>query len=162
MKTPEPLEENPSAPNSASLIRIGQLPKQVDTVIAEVLSRLLRGEQMTGMQGVFEASTMRLSSVIHALSNIHGWDIERDDLAVSCNDGRTATVERYWLPAGVIEAAHLQGVHEWCSQVRIARDTLRKKKVQSLLKTGHGKRRRAGGANLTGQGDLFVGGSTYG
>ena len=66
-KTPEPQKGNPSAPSSADFTLPGRLPLKQNTVTAEVLSRLLNGERLTSLDGVYEASTTRLGAVKYSL-----------------------------------------------------------------------------------------------
>lgn len=162
MKTPEPSTENPSAPNSAKHTRPGRLPARLNTVIAEILSRLLEGKRLTGMEGVFTASTTRLAAVIHDLEKIHAWTVERDEIANGCNDGRTTTITRYWLDSGAIELARDAGAGEWCAKVQAARAALRRKAVEAKREAHRKNQCKSLRKFPPGQGDLFSAGAAYG
>ena len=56
----------------ANTVFIGGFPTRRNTVTAEVLSRLINGENLTGMDAVFSASTTRLSAVIFYLNEVYG------------------------------------------------------------------------------------------
>jgi len=89
---------------------IGTLPKRDNTVRATVLARLLKGEQqLTAMDGVFDASTTRLASDVHVLRHKFGWGAITDAVQVPTADGRIADVARYSLSAAVIAAAKASG-----------------------------------------------------
>lgn len=122
MKAPATIETAASAPGTGAAIvaAAGALPGQKNTVRAEVLSRLLAGERLTGLDAVFSASTTRLSAVIHALAG-YGWDVSRTSLAVGCKDGRTVSVTQYHLRQSIISAAQRNGAAAWCADVRAAR-----------------------------------------
>lgn len=162
MKTPEPSKKNPSAPNSAKHTRPGRLPARLDTVIADVLSQLLEGKRLTGMEGVFTASTTRLSAVIHDLKKTHAWTVERDEIANGCNDGRTTTITRYWLDSGAIEQARDADADCWCAQVKAARAALRRKAVEAKREAHRKNQRKSLRTFPPGQGDLFSAGAAYG
>lgn len=130
----------------------GRLPARTNTVLAEVLMRLLTRENMTGMNAVFDASTTRLSAVVHALETEYGWSIKRDDLAVDCADGRVATVRRYWLDNDCIERA--TGAFGWCAEVKLARANLRKKAAKAKQIPKRHNRKSSPGA-FASQFDLF-------
>jgi len=104
---------------------LGTFPKRRDTVIAEVLARLLEGEKLTGMDGVFDCNTTRFADQVHELRRRHGWRIESPDVQVRTNDGRSVPVAEYWLPPEVREAAAAACGVEFCSEVRAARAELR-------------------------------------
>jgi hypothetical protein len=77
---------------------------------------MLRGEQLTAMDGVFDASTTRLASDVHVLRRKLGWDVIKEEIQVPTADGRIAEVARYSLAAAVIAATKASGgdvfVHE--------------------------------------------------
>lgn len=54
-------------------ILTGTFPARHNTVTAEVLSRLIRGKNLTGMDAVFCANSTRLSAVIFYLTEDYGW-----------------------------------------------------------------------------------------
>lgn len=162
MKTPAATEVTTSAPNSAKHTRPGRLPARLDTVIAEILSRMLEGERLTGMEGVYAASTTRLAAVIHDLEKNHAWTVERDEIANGCNDGRTTTITRYWLDSQAIEQARGAGAGDWCAQVKAARAALRRKAAEARREASRKNQRKAMRTIPPGQGDLFSAGGAYG
>ena len=88
---------------------IGEFPKRLNTVRATVLARMLSGEQLTAMDGVFDASTTRLASDVHVLRRRLGWDVITDEVQASTADGRIADIARYSLSPAVIAAARATG-----------------------------------------------------
>ena len=106
--------------------RIGTLPTRHYTVTAEVLSRLLNGESLTGMDAVFGCSTTRLSAVIHYLAGEYDWSIDHVDIDVGTNDGRVAVIRTYFLPHASIRRAFDTGALEFCRSVQAARAKTRK------------------------------------
>ena len=100
---------------------LGTFPKRRDTVTAEALARLLKGEKLTGMDAVFDCNTTRFADHVHRLCHRYGWRIESQDVQVRTKDGRATQVSEYWLPPGVIEAATAAGGAEFCADVREAR-----------------------------------------
>ena len=106
--------------------RIGTLPTRHNTVTAEVLSRLLNGESLTGMDAVFDFSTTRLSAVIHYLAREYGWSIDHADIDVGTNDGRVALVRAYFLPRASIRRAFDTGALDFCRSVKAERAKTRK------------------------------------
>ena len=132
MKTPEPQKGNPSAPSSADSTTPGRLPKKQNTVTAEVLARLLRGERLTSMDGVFQASTTRIGATKHSLEKTHGWSIQATDKAAGCNDGRVSWIVEYHLNPEAISKAMAAGAGAWCDDVRKARLERRKKAAESM------------------------------
>ena len=132
MKTPEPQKGNPSAPSSADSTTPGRLPKRQNTVTAEVLARLLRGERLTSMDGVFQASTTRIGATKHSLEKTHGWSVHATDKAAGCNDGRVSWIVEYHLHPQAISKAMAAGAGAWCDDVRKARLERRKKAAESM------------------------------
>lgn len=100
---------------------IGHLPTRTNTVTADVLATLLASNAMTGMESVFKQSTTRLGAVVFYLENHYGWQIERREIATGTNDGRVATVAKYWLPQATIAAAFEAGAREWIERVKVGR-----------------------------------------
>jgi hypothetical protein len=96
-----------------------------------VLARLLNHERLTSLDAVNEASTTRLSAVVHYLVNEYGWTIEATDKAAGCRDGRMAWVAEYSMPADVVACAMAVGAAAWCTKVRAARRVLRTKAAES-------------------------------
>lgn len=162
MKTPAATEVTTSAPNSAKHSRPGRLPAKLDTVIAEVLCQLLEGKSLTGMDGVYAASTTRLSAVIHDLEKTHAWTIERDEVVSGCKDGRTTTITRYWVGSSAIELAREAGAESWCAQVKVARAALRRDAMEAKREAARQNQSKAARAIPPGQGDLFSVGVAHG
>lgn len=131
MKTPEPSKENPSAPNSAKSTAFGIFPPKHASVCADVLSRLLNHERLTSLDAVNEASTTRLSAVVHYLIHEYAWPINAADKATGCRDGRVAWVAEYSLSAATVASAMVGGANDWCAKVRAARRALRTKAAEA-------------------------------
>ena len=126
MKTPDPTTTaESSAPNSAKFT--GTFPPRHDTVIAEVLSRLVSGEKLTGMDAVFNASTTRLSAFVFRLSEEYGWAIDHADRDVGTNDGRITWIRVYYLSQEVVHRANAVGGMAFCRSVMSARASRRKR-----------------------------------
>ena len=111
----------------------GAFPKRRNTVTAEVLSRLIRCQDLRGMDAVVAANTTRLAAVIHQLRRLYGWVIESLEETVPTKDGRTTEISVYRLPAAVIEAAMSGGAEEFCATVYRARELLRQGAKSGLL-----------------------------
>lgn len=105
----------------ALVVAPGVYPAKLDSVCAEVLSRMLNHERMTSLDAVQGASTTRLAAVLHYLGKKYGWSFESIDKAAGCSDGRVAWVSEYFLCASVIEMAQMRGAGLWCSKVQKAR-----------------------------------------
>lgn len=138
-KTPAPNEESPcesgkgsqesahqECSDSIKPVQIGSLPTRHNTVTAEVLCRLLEGENLTGMDAVFGCSTTRLSAVIHYLTGEYCWSIDHVDMEVGTNDGRVTVIRAYFLPRAVIRRAFDAGALAFCRSVKLARAAARK------------------------------------
>ncbi|MCZ2103091.1 MAG: hypothetical protein OZ923_03190 [Comamonadaceae bacterium] len=152
MKTPAATKVTTSAPNNAHFI--GRLPKRQNTVIAEILRRLLDGEHVTSITGVFEASTTRLGAVVFSLRKCHGWQCEKQDKAAGCKDGRIAWIAEYRLsPLQRAAAVQCPDVSQWCRQVREARAKRRTQAAQAAHRAALLNQARAM------QADLFAGGA---
>ena len=159
MKTASTTAMMPTAPSKAKFTPPGHYPERLDTVTAEVLMRLHNHESLTSLDGVFDASTTRISAVVCYLKSDYGWVIDRRWIANGCKDGRVSLVKEYFLSPSTIEAAMAAGAGAWCSDVRPARAALRKKAAEAG--------RRAALANIAaasarrraqpGQSDLFAG-----
>lgn len=121
MKGAHHIEDTAGAPGKGDPI-VGRFPPSKGSIRSEVLARLLCGEHMTSMQAVFGAGTTRLAPVIHVLRHKYGWSIDGKDVAVSCNDGHTATVASYSLSPQAIGAA---GADIWAAEVFAARQAKR-------------------------------------
>ncbi len=113
----------PSAVNSAN--SIGSFPLRKDTVTAEVLTQLLRGETLTGMDSVRKANTTRLGAFIFTLEKNYGWTISRHDVFVGTGDGRMPTITAYYLERSTIRVAFDFGALAFCRAVDSARDKQR-------------------------------------
>ena len=103
----------------------GKFPKLLNTVRAEVLSRMIGGEHLTGMDAVFDMSTTRLAPVIHELIHRYHWDVRKADRTVNTKDGRVTEICAYYLPETVVDAAMAAGGYEFCQGVLDARRRLR-------------------------------------
>ena len=126
MKSAHPITNEAGAPGTgARIVQPGTLPQRKDTVAADLLSRLLSGNAMTGMDGVFGASTTRLAAHIKYLADRYGWTFNHRDKAVGCNDGRVAWIREYFLDPPVITAAQQQGAVMFCDEVCLSRAQLR-------------------------------------
>lgn len=122
MKNAHPIEDKAGAPGTgAAILSQPGFPAKPNSVTAEVLSRLLRRERLTSLDGVSEASTTRLAAVVHYLETVYGWTIQRRDKATGCRDGRVAWVVEYSVSDEHIEAAMAAGAATWCASVRVAR-----------------------------------------
>lgn len=156
MKTPAATAVTTSAPNSLDS-KPGDLPTRQNTVLAEVLARLLDGAHLTGMDAVFDAHTTRLSHHIYALRKDHGWHaIEARDLIVSTKDGRVETISVYHLPEDVIEKAISKGAGRWAAEVRAARRALRAKAALAKRRAGQMNAVRIARCPHPGQRNLFA------
>jgi len=125
MKTPPNQTAFESAPDKRDY-NPGTLLKRINTVRASVLSSLLQGQPLTGLDSVYEEATTRLSAVIFVLENDYGWHIERRDIAVGTSDGRIAMITAYWLPQAIIAQAFASGARDWVDKVKAARVERRK------------------------------------
>lgn len=125
MKTPDPtITAESSAPCGAKFN--GTFPPRHDTVIAEVLCRLVSGEKLTGMDAVFNASTTRLSAFVFRLSAEYGWTIDHTDRDVGTKDGRVTWIRVYHMSQGAIHSANSVGGAAFCKSVVLARASRRK------------------------------------
>ena len=107
-------------------------PARHNTVTAEVLSRLIKGETLTGMDAVFCANTTRLSAVIFYLTEDYGWSIEHLDREVGTKDGRVAQIRTYFLSSASIRLAFDSGERE--SQRKVEEIV---EQVAKLVQAGH-------------------------
>ncbi|MCL5741982.1 MAG: hypothetical protein M1430_14345 [Betaproteobacteria bacterium] len=157
MKTPDTAKTVSSATRQGAQILPFTFPARTNTACSEILARLLSGEVLTGMDGVFEVSTTRLAAHVHYLAESYGVPTEANDRAVGCNDGRVVTVKAYSLPHNVIQSARAAGAAPWIASVRADRAALRAKAAQAQAQAA---RMNAARKRHTppGQGDLFVNG----
>ena len=109
----------------ASASNIGAFPARHNTVTAEILCRLLRGEHLTGMEAVFCASTTRLAAVIDYLEKAYCWAIDRVDIDVGTKDGRVVAIRDYFLPRAAIRRAFDADALKFCRSVTSERAKLR-------------------------------------
>lgn len=117
--------ESSATVQGAQIMAPWGFPAKYDAVCAEVLRRLLSGERLTGLDGVSEASTTRLSAHVFYLEDSYGWPIEKIDKANGCRDGRVTFVAEYFMPRTVISQAMARGAAQWCAKVKAARLKLR-------------------------------------
>jgi hypothetical protein len=117
-----------SAVNSVN--SIGSFPLRKHTVTAEVLTQLLRGETLTGLDSVRKANTTRLGAFIFTLEKNYGWTIARLDVFVGTGDGRMPTITAYYLERSIIRTAFDSGASEFCRAVASARVKQRQKATQ--------------------------------
>lgn len=140
----------------------GTFPARHNTVTAEVLSRLIKGENLTGMDAVFCANTTRLAAFINYLGETYNWTIDRVDIDVGTNDGRVAVISAYYLPRATIRRAFDAGALEFCRSVMVAR--AKRRKLASKVKADAEKRNAARAAVRfnPNQGVLFSGDAANG
>lgn len=140
-------------------VTIGCFPTRHNTVTAEVLARLISGENLTGMDAVFGCSTTRLSAVIFYLTEEYGWTIDHVDIDVGTNDGRVAVIRAYYLPRATIRRAFDAGALEFCRSVKDARAKTRKHAPKARAEAEKRNAARAGARHDPNQGSLFSGGA---
>lgn len=99
---------------------IGTLPDRFDTVLADVLGRLLEGgAPLTAMVAAQAHGTARLSAVIHTLEKKYGWHIERAQTKKYLHDGRYVWTTAYKLPQVSIEGAREMYGSMWMDIVKM-------------------------------------------
>ena len=135
----------------------GTYPVRHYTVTAEVLSRLLNGENLTGMDAVFGCSTTRLAAVIHYLANEYGWHIDHVDIDVGTNDGRIPMIRTYFLSRASIRRAFDAGALEFCRSVKAARAKARKQAPKARAEANKRNAARAAARFNPHQDSLFGG-----
>ena len=136
---------------------IGGFPTRRNTVTAEVLCRLISGENLTGMDAVYCASTTRLAAVVEYLEKAHDWTIDRVDIDVGCNDGRVAVVRAYYLNRATIRRAFDAGALQFCRSVHEARAMKRKHASKAKAEAAKRNAARAAAKFDPNQGSLFSG-----
>lgn len=114
--------------SGVQLVGVGRFPRVVKSVCAEVLVRLLEGEELTALDAWDGCSTMRLAAHRHYLASKYGWPIVAEARDVFCADGRMAKIACYRLPKEVISQAFMAGAGSWVLKVRRARAELRREK----------------------------------
>ncbi len=156
-KAPDTAKAASSAPDTAKFTVPGNLPQRKNTVTAEVLTRLLNHERLTSLDGVYEASTTRLSAVAFHLAERWSWAIQTTDKATGCVDGRVAWIVEYHLHPEAIAQVMQDGAEAWCAEVRKARLERRKKAVQAMRAAAAANAARCPGQRHIGQSSLFEG-----
>lgn len=157
-KAPAATKVTTSAGGGADFTTPGRLPLKQNTVTAEVLSRLLRGERLTSLDGVYEASTTRLGATKFSLEETHGWSIQATDKAAGCKDGRVAWIVEYHLHPEAISKAMAAGAGAWCDGVRKARLERRKKAAEAIREAARANEARRNQRRFhPGQRNLFEG-----
>ncbi len=136
---------------------IGAFPTRHNTVTAEILARLIGGENLTGLDAVYCASTTRLAAVVDYLGTSYGWTIDRVDMDVGCNDGRVAVVRAYYLNRATIRRAFDAGALEFCRSVKDARAKTRKHANKAKAEADRRNAARIAARLDPNQGSLFGG-----
>ncbi|MBN3770715.1 helix-turn-helix domain-containing protein [Burkholderia sp. Se-20378] len=96
-------------PKSAPPIEAAYSYPEASSVRGRALAALLRGERLTQADALSRWATSRLSSAIYQLRGL-GWPIMAVAVPVQTRDnGRTATIARYRLPAFAIKKAGERG-----------------------------------------------------
>ena len=142
-----------------NIVRIGSLPTRHNTVTAEVLCRLFNGENLTGMDAVYCASTTRLAASINYLSDKYSWTIDRVDIDVGTADGRVTVVKAYYLSRATIRRAFDSGALSFCQSVKEARAKTRKHASKAKAEAAKRNAARAATKFDPNQGALFFGGA---
>ena len=140
---------------------MGAFPTRRNTVTAEVLCRLVNGENLTGMDAVFSASTTRLSAVIFYLNEAYGWPIEHVDMDVGTNDGRVAVIRAHFLTRATIRRAFDAGALPFCQSVKEARAKTRKHASKAKAEAAKRNAARTAARFDPNQGSLFLGGAGH-
>jgi hypothetical protein len=125
MKNAPTTISNESAPDKRDYT-CGTMPKRINTVTAEVLSKMLESNRLTGMESVFNQNTTRLAAFVDYLQKHYGWNIERKEMVVDTKDGRTPSITIYWLSQDSITAAFEVEARAWIDSVKLARADRRK------------------------------------
>ena len=146
----------------ANAVFIGAFPTRHNTVTAEILSRLVQGENLTGMDAVYCASTTRLAAVVEYLEKAHGWKIDRVDIDVGTADGRVTVVKAYYLSRPTIRRAFDAGALAFCQSMKEARAKTRKHASKAKAEASKRNAARAAAKFDPNQGALFSEGATNG
>lgn len=136
---------------------IGAFPSRHNTVTAEVLARLLSGENLTGMEAVFRCSTTRLAATINYLSDVYAWEIDRVNIDVGTNDGRVVVVKSYFLNRTTIRKAFEAGALKYCRSVTNARARTRTQATKAKAEAAKRNAARFAAKFDPNQGSLFAG-----
>lgn len=134
----------------------GRFPAKFASVCSDVLARFLKHERLTSLDAVNDASTTRLSAVVHYLVHKYGWSITVQAKAVGCRDGRVAWIAEYSLPTNTIFHAIANGADIWCAKVHVARSALRTRvaEAENAAINANASRKHC---PHPGQGSLFCG-----
>jgi hypothetical protein len=161
VKTPDPTKAESSAPNKRNFTGkpLGAFPSRHYTVTAEILSRLICGENLTGMDAVYCASTTRLAAVVDYLETAYGWSIDRVDMDVGTSDGRVPVIRAYFLDRVTIRRAFDAGALKFCQSVKDARAKTRKHAPKAKAEAAKRNAARAAAKFNPHQGALFSGGA---
>ena len=138
---------------------IGAFPARHDTVAAEVLARLLKGENLTGMDAVHCCSTTRLAGTIEYLCKKYNWHIDRVNIDVGTSDGRVPVICVYYLSRATIRQAFDAGALAFCKSVKEARAKTRKHASKAKAEAAKRNAARAAAKHDLTQGLLFSGGA---
>ena len=141
----------------ANTIFIGAFPTRRNTVTAEVLCRLLQGENLTGMDAVHCASTTRLAASINYLGDKYNWTIDRVDIDVGTADGRVPVIKAYYLSRPTIRRAFDAGALAFCQSVTEARAKTRKHASKAKAEAAKRNAARTAAKFDPNQGALFSG-----
>jgi hypothetical protein len=155
MKAPANTEMMTSAALDGGSILAGRLPERVNTVTAEVLKQLLRGERLEGLDAVYSSSTTRLAAVINYLAEKYEWAIFKDEKAHGCRDGRVSMVAVYYLLPSTIAEANKAGATAWCANVCAARlkrrtEAAQAKRNAEAINAARKQRQQSGQVDLFG------------
>jgi len=96
----------------------GRLPVMGASLRAQTLLVLLAGDEMAGVESIFDGRKVTLNTVVRALTRKYGWPIERHDFPTNTADGRAAWASVYSLPQDVIDAALEAGGRDWIEGMR--------------------------------------------
>ena len=107
--------------SGSAAVPLLRYPKMPGTLRAEVLAVLLCGDDMAGMESIFDTRKVTLNTVIRALTRKYGWPIERHDFPTNTADGRAAWASVYSIAQEVIDQALAGGGQDWLDGVRAAR-----------------------------------------
>lgn len=116
--------KNAAEPKAAKAARAskaaqpGRLPVMGASLRAQTLLVLLAGEEMAGVESIFDGRKVTLNTVVRALTRKYGWPIERHDFPTNTADGRAAWASVYSLPQEVIAAALEAGGRDWIDGMR--------------------------------------------
>jgi hypothetical protein len=152
--------ESSATVQGATILTPFGFPVTCNAVCAEVLRRLLCGERLTGLDGVTDASTTRLSAHVFYLEDAYAWQVERIDKVTGCKEGRISYVTEYFLSPSVIEQAMARGAEQWCAKVKAARLRLRANAAKAKQQAERANRAAAKRRQDAEQRALFEGGAS--